>query len=311
MAEADFEDEINQTAVTDENLDTGQTDTGTEDGGAGGHLSYQEWVDAGNDPDLYQGKKAFEMNQAEIKEKRKLRKDIQSMQTTLQQTVQGFEDFKASERVKIKADLERQLKEAKEAEDVDAALEIQQGLDEIDRIESQPATPQQQKEPDVLLDWRAKRPLVDGDSEQFNPEFNKTMVGYYNAEYNILSQGGRVAVSEDQMERLADKAYNQAKTMYPELFESQRNQRQTTGQRRTQQRQTQTQDDTDVNETAENYHIPVQQNSVNRGDLAASQVKQAVMRVAKENAERAGKSAAEIQADVETAGKQFEKNLYR
>lgn len=281
---------------------------------ADGHLSYQEWVDAGNDPELYQGKKAFELNQKEITEKRKYRKDLQNMQNTLQQTVEGVDALVADRLEEQKAHYEQQLHDAMAAEDPKAAVEAQKGLDRVEQQQQQqqnnpPA--QEYSEPDVLVDWRGKHPIVNADSDQFNPEFNEAMVGYFNSEFAQLTMGGRKALSDTQMERLATKAYNQAKGLYPELFESQRNSRQQQQQQRTTRRQQQQQQDESV-QTAENYHIE-QKNPNQKQDptTAASDIKEQVQKTALENALRIGRTREQAQAIAEQAGADFEKNLYR
>ena len=318
MAEADFTDPNANPAGTGEGTpgEEGTPNPGAADTGAGGadggHMSYQEWVDAGNDPDMYQGKKAFEMNRQEIQDKRKYRKDLQSMQQTLDQTVQGINDWKSHERARIKTEVQAELAQAMEDEDPQAAVTAQKKLDAIEQQEqAAKAQPQQQQyvEPEVLLDWRAKHPLVDGDSEQFNQEFNDAMVGYFNADFAQLSQGGRKQLTDGQMERIANKAYNQAKGLYPDLFQSPRNTRQQSQQRSQRRAPAQGQSEDDQVQTADNYVIPDPVNP--RQQNAASEVAQMVRSTAEENARRTGKSADAIKSAGDEAVAEFEKNLFR
>lgn len=174
-----------------------------------GHMSYQEWIDAGKDPDDYVGRNAYQQQHDRIVDNRRLEKEVKGLKKTQQQTLEAIGDWQAQEQARIRAELEADLDKAKEDEDVGAALEAQQALDEHDRKAKQPPATEASEEQEPIANFRAANPAIDPQSDDFNQEFNAEVELNYNAMLRRAIEQKR-EVTDSMINRWLKKAYKDA-----------------------------------------------------------------------------------------------------
>lgn len=176
------------------------------------YMSYEEWIEAGKDPDDFLGKRAFQARYDDIQDNKRLRKELKGLKTTVQQTMDTVNDWQQQERTKIRAELEADLNTAKENEDVEGAIDAQKALDEHDR-KSTPASSSQAEHP-TIVEFREGHPLIDHDSDDFNEEFNEDVEAFYNGMVQQLSHGGRKRLTDGQIKRALGKAMKDAAELH-------------------------------------------------------------------------------------------------
>jgi hypothetical protein len=318
MSEAEFdvdaaEAEYNESrAAGDDPGDGGDGDRGGEAGGdPPGFKTYDEYIADGGDPDMYRGKKAFEAEHNRIDENKRLRKDVRGLQDTVQQTMDAVTDWQSTERVKMRKEIEGDLKKAREDEDLDGALDAQQRLDELDdEPEPQPAATE---EHNVIQDFREANPKLDAESDDFDQEFNDDVEAFYNGIYQQLSYGGRKKVTDGQIKRALKRALGEANELHEieapgkgdEPGESRRNNRrgrqQRTNRRGQQQRS--------ATPKAEEFVIDNPRNA--RQANAAPEVRDMIHEKALKQAKKLGKNDADAKKFADEASNRFEESLAR
>ena len=265
-----------------------------------GFKTYEEWVAEGNDPDDYVGKKAYERQYNNIQQNKALTNEVKELKSTVQQTVDATNALLSQQDQQHKAELEAALAQAKEDDDVEAALDAQQGLDEIDaraqQRQQQQATAPRGEHAEIAA-FREANPMLDRDSDQFDEDFNADVEAAFN---NLAAQG--LTQTDAQVKKALKAAHRAAKALNPEKFESPRNNR-GQQQQRQQQRQTQQQQPQD---RAEDYKIA---NPMNGRDTDASGVRDMIHKTAYDNAIKAGKSPEDAKKDADTEARNFERSL--
>lgn len=200
------------------------------------YLTYEEWIAEGRDPEDYIGKKAFQKRYDDIQDNKRLRKELKQMGTTVQQTMEAVQEWQTDQRASIRKELEEELRNARANEDVDAAIEAQQALDEHDRKAKQQPKGQQQEheEPEVITNFRQRVPMIDPESDEFDEEFNADVELAYNDRFQRAVQQKR-PVTENMVRRWLNAAVKEARELHgieeeePRRQESRRNQRGGTG----------------------------------------------------------------------------------
>jgi len=219
MAETDFDiDAAADKFDAGKDLDAEGKPTGkaadADDGGGDdppGFKSYEDYVADGGDPDQYVGKQAYADRYENIQENKRLRKDVKGLQTTVQQTMDTVNEWQDRERERIRTELEGELHEAKENEDPNAALAAQKKIDDLD--ESEPA-PEAQPEHNVIQEFREANPMLDGESDDYDEEFNADVEAIYNGMYQQLSYGGRKQLTDGQIKRALKRAMKEAEELH-------------------------------------------------------------------------------------------------
>lgn len=128
--------------------------------------SYQAYIDDGNDPDFYQGPKAYENNQKILNEKREGRDRFKNLEDTMGQLVTRQND----QLLDAKKSYEAQLAEAKENEDFSAYQVATDGLNSLPEVQKV-AAPQPAQELDVISSYRQTNPKLNRASPQFDQNY--------------------------------------------------------------------------------------------------------------------------------------------
>jgi hypothetical protein len=264
-----------------------------------GFKSYDAYVKDGGDPDMYRGRKAYEAEHTRINENKALRDEVRGLNVTVQQTMEATQQVLSQTEARVRQEVEGELQLARENDDVDAAITAQNKLNQIDtNVEQRQAPAAQPKgESPAITAYRAKNPLIDSASPQFNQEFNTAVEKAFN---NFARQG--LTGSPAETERALKASMGAAQTLFPELFESPRN-----GRQQSQQRQRQRAPQGDNVPKAEDYQIAKPRNP--RDVNAASDVRETIRASAINNAKKRGLNEADQTKAGNKAAKDFEKSL--
>lgn len=176
-----------------------------------GFKSYEEYVKDGGDPELYKGKKAYEAEKKRIDEIKDLKKEFKVF---TQQLMTANAETMNKERLAMKTQLEAELKQQRADGDVDAALETKEKLTELKAEVKAGPVPLHP----VIEQFIEDNPILDKDSDDYDPKFFKTMARLQAKEINRLSANGGADLDADQMRRCTQKAFTETQEYYPELF---------------------------------------------------------------------------------------------
>lgn len=129
------------------------------------YANLEEYVADGNDPDYYQGPKAFEEKQQIITEKRETRDKLHSLENTLGELVTK-QNIQLDQQ---KQSFEAQLAEAKENDDLPAYELAQNQLNNLNQVE----TPVRKGEAPIILQYRQTNPKLDYSSPQYDEKYTR------------------------------------------------------------------------------------------------------------------------------------------
>ncbi len=193
-----------------------------EEGSPPSFMSYEDWVAEGRDPDDYMGKKAYEARHDQWDKEKTMKRELREVKDTMKTVVDSIGEWKETETNKIRSDLETRLAQAKEDEDIDGALAVQEQLTTLD---NKPAPRQQTLNP-LIADFFEDNPVLDKGSNSFDVEALDDMQRIYN---NKLAQldDGTGQFTDGQIKKCLKASLTEVKSLNAHLFESQRNQRRT------------------------------------------------------------------------------------
>lgn len=198
-----------------------------EDTSPPGFKTYEQYVADGGDPDLYKGKKAYEAEHSRIEDNKRLRSEIKELKELSRTVASTMSEWQAQQAKTIRAQLEAELKEAKEIGDVDAALSSQK---KIDALGTDKPIAKPQINP-VIKEFMEKNPILDASSDQYNKDFFDDVVKYHNKEvaeltiYPLGDPRSGTDLTDAQVAKCARRAYERAKDLNADLFKSPRNER--------------------------------------------------------------------------------------
>jgi len=140
-----------------------------------GFMGYEEWVKAGKDPKKFRGEDAYSAEFDRIQELKGVKSEISGLKETMSQVAQVNEEWRKTQVDNIRSEYESKFNDAKEAGDIDATLDAQSKLNELDnKPAGQPQQPQPINNLTVAIDeFRAKNPLTDSNSQRFNAEYEQ------------------------------------------------------------------------------------------------------------------------------------------
>jgi len=143
----------------------------------------------GGDPADYTGYRQFNRRYQDRQELKGFKSELSEIKTATSALVDTFEEQKQQAIQEAIAQKEAQVKQAVEDGETDLALSL---TNEISDMKAQPATPQQAGEPQEVLQFRAKNPVLDANSPKFNATVNAALEAMVNQKANALvAQVGR------------------------------------------------------------------------------------------------------------------------
>jgi hypothetical protein len=172
-----------------------------------GFLSYEDYIKAGKDPKKYKGEDAYKETHEYLQQIKSLKKD---MRETTQAMNAAMDDWKSTERARLKTELETELAQHKADGNVDKALEVKEQLAEIKQEERKGLLPQL---PPVIVDYIGENPMIDINSKEFDKDFFEDFKLVYDSEIARLTNGTGKGLSDRQITRALNKAYEEAEDL--------------------------------------------------------------------------------------------------
>lgn len=192
-----------------------------------GYLSYEQWIDAGKDPDDFKGINAYSSTYDRIQEIRELKDSMKHVVDGVDQWKNQQADHMKDQVAQAKLDAKAEFDEAHQAGEMDAALAAQEKLNNLNRQE----VVQAPRIDPAIGEFFQKNPILDQNSPSFNADFFEDMKMIQHTHLNKLTGGDPELANKltpNQIERSLKLAFNTAKEMHPEKFKSSRNTRRTT-----------------------------------------------------------------------------------
>ncbi len=191
-----------------------------------GHITYEDWVSQGKDPDMWKGKKAFDAEYDRIQENKSLKSDVKDMKAAIDALTATFEDER--ERAvkeaydKAEKDWQSKLIEATEVGDTEKVAELANNRPVQQNVQ-QSESPKR-SEPEFIVGFRKENPVLDPNSPSYDAGFDSAVSAAVDAQFERMNRN----VTPDLAKRILNAEFNNAKALYPELFESRKNTRKTT-----------------------------------------------------------------------------------
>lgn len=199
-----------------EEIEGGEQAEEVEEGNLPGYKTYEQWIEEGRDPADFKGENAYKAEYGRIQE-------VKDLTTMVENLVNTIDEEKKTAAQKAREDernrIEAELREAKEDLDVDKALELSRKLGEFqdgDNVVEKP-------EPEPIQRFRQENPIINPQSPSYDADFELAMASAVNT--RLQSFGG--VVNDDLVARVANSVFTEMKGLYPEKFESPKNQRKT------------------------------------------------------------------------------------
>ena len=192
-----------------------------------GYMGYEEWIDAGKDPALFKGSKAYSAEYDRIQEVKELKGLVSKVvdSTSEWKAQQQRDTARQIEQARIDTKAELQL--AKDNHDIDAALAAS---DKLNELNSQPEPqPEQPGMNPVITEFFDKNPILDRHSSQFDADVFQDAATKQQALLDDLTNGNRAlqsTLTDSQIQRTMNIALKTAKDLNPDKFRSPRNGRQ-------------------------------------------------------------------------------------
>lgn len=192
-----------------------------------GFLSYEEWVDKGKDPADFRGENAYKTQYESLKEVRELKETMAQVVSSTELYQRQQSELMTQQIAEAKAETQSALDQAKIDEDVDAALLAQNKLNNLNnRTVEQPI-----KINPVITEFTKNNPIIDTSSSQYDAEFHQDMIMIHNGKLDQLLGGDRSRggeLTQEQIKRVQNLAFKQAKELHSDKFISPKNRRTTT-----------------------------------------------------------------------------------
>lgn len=183
-----------------------------------GWKPFQEYTDAGGNPDMYRGATAFLQFHDQ---KKKAKEENASMKADLDRIAEMMVEEKKNrkaneqrEREKMRKELEAELKQAKDDLDIDAYDKAKDQLAELGDDEPEPEVI---PEPAFFAQFRADNPKLDHSSPEFNHDLAEWMSSRVVAAINKQERLG-VRITEAVQEKVIMEELERTKRAFPEEF---------------------------------------------------------------------------------------------
>ncbi len=183
------------------------------------YMNYDAWIADGRDPDDFKGKNAYS---AEYDRIQLNNEKVDRLENSIQVIADNNEQWRQGQTKIIRDGLEADLIKAKEAADVDGAIDVTKKIADLDNT-----APVVLEEPVVFKAFRKNNPMTDKDSSRFNEGYNRAIERYCNAELRELRKGG--PTNDGDITACLNLAKKKAADLYPDLFTSSRNNRPSSG----------------------------------------------------------------------------------
>jgi len=170
--------------------------------------SYEDYVAAGNDPEKFKGKKAYEAEFQRIQQVKELTNSVKTMERTLKSTVDAISKRDEMTAAQHRKELEAALRTAREDGDIDAALDVHEQLQTLR------AAPKQQQENPVIGEFFSNNPVLE------SPEIKSELARIYNGKLRADGVGKDEQLSDAAMRGYLRASMDSVKAIFPDKFTS-------------------------------------------------------------------------------------------
>ena len=170
--------------------------------------SYEDYVAAGNDPEKFKGKKAYEAEFQRIQQVKELTNSVKTMERTLKSTVDAISKRDEMTAAQHRKELEAALRTAREDGDIDAALDVHEQLQTLR------AAPKQQQENPVIGEFFSNNPVLE------SPEIKSELARIYNGKLRADGVGRDEQLSDAAMRGYLRASMDSVKAIFPDKFTS-------------------------------------------------------------------------------------------
>lgn len=214
---------------TDEELhgreaDDGAIDDPVEDDNPPGFIGYQKWVDSGKDPDDWQGKNKYSQQYDLIQNNKGFKSELRDMNDMLRQTVDATTAMQEERYQQGRAEAKEELETALANNDAQAAVAAQEKLNK-----PAPARATQAPVNPVHDQFFSSNAVIDQGSAEFDGEVMGEFQRIYNGRLRADGVGPSDQLSERAIKGYMKSALDGAKQLFPDKFESPRNNRRNAG----------------------------------------------------------------------------------
>jgi hypothetical protein len=188
-----------------------------------GYMNYNQWIEAGKDPEKFRGRKAFEEHGESIKTIKELNQKFSKFGDTVNELKTRYETDANAKIEQARAEIQTELQQARDDEDVKA---VEAARDKLDNLKPAPQSAPQPL--NVIQEYFSKNPALDQNSDQFDSELYATWARTHDATLDRLLGGDRSkqgTLTAAEVEGSMNAAMDAAKTVYPHKFKSPRNSR--------------------------------------------------------------------------------------
>lgn len=185
-----------------------------------GYISYQDWVDDGKDPDDWQGKNKYSQQYDLIQNNKEFKSELRGMNDLLRQTVDATTSMQEDAYKRGMAEAKVELDAAIESEDVNAVIAAKDKMADLTPPQAAP------KANPIHGQFFSSNAVLDQSSAQFDPEFKGEFERIYNGRLQADGVRPDQQLSERAIQGYMNSALKSAKELFPDKFESPRNNRQ-------------------------------------------------------------------------------------
>jgi hypothetical protein len=190
-----------------------------------GYMNYEQWIEAGKDPEKFRGRKAFEDHGESIKTIKELNQKFVRFDDTVNELKNRYEADAKAKIEQAKQQILADIEKAKENEDI-AAYDVARG--KLDTLNASKPPVGNAQPMGVIQEYLSKNPALDRNSPQYDEALYATWAKSYDANLDAILGGDRSKqnlLTQEEIERSMKSAMSISKNLYPEKFTSPRNSR--------------------------------------------------------------------------------------
>ena len=185
-----------------------------------GYVPYQDWVDDGKDPDDWQGKNKYSQQYDLIQDNKGIKSELRGMNELLRQTVDATTAMQDDAYKRGMTEAKAELQVAIDNEDINGVVAAKDKIADLT-----PPAPSPQVNP-IHAQFFESNAIVDKASSQYDSEIMGEFERIYNGRLKVDGVSRDQPLSERAIQGYMNAALKSAKELFPDKFESPRNNRQ-------------------------------------------------------------------------------------
>lgn len=189
-----------------------------------GYLDHAAYLEKNGNDDGWRGKDAYSAEYERIQDNKSLKQELRGMNDLLRQTVDATTSMQNERYQQGLIDARAELDQAREDDNVDAAIAAQTKISNIEGNKPQAAQPQINP---AISQFITSNPALDNQGAQYDPEFRTEFERIYHGRLQADGVRPETQLTERAIQGYMKNALASTKALFPDKFESTRNNRQT------------------------------------------------------------------------------------